>query len=45
MKTAYILFRAKTRIYQQNTRTYTQSGAKNALFQVCLTITEPFSPI
>ena len=38
------LFSAKTRIYKQNTRTYTQSGAENSLFQVCLTITEPFSP-
>ena len=28
----------------QNTRTYTQSGAENSLFQVCLTITKPFSP-
>ena len=34
MKTTYILFSAKTRIYQQNTRTYTQSGAESALFQV-----------
>ena len=31
--------------YKQNTRTYTQSGAENSLFQFCLTITEPFSPI
>ena len=38
------LFSAKTRIYKQNTRTYTQSGAENSLFQFCLTITEPFSP-
>ena len=45
-KTAsHILFSAKTRIYKQNTRTYTQIGAENALFQICLTITEPFSPI
>ena len=35
------LFSAKTRIYKQNTRTYTQSGAENSLFQFCLT----FSPI
>ena len=41
---SYILFSAKTRIYKQNTRTYTQSGAENSLFQVCLTITKPFSP-
>ena len=34
-------FSAKTRIYKQNTRTYTQSGAENSLFQFCLT----FSPI
>ena len=39
-----VLFSAKTRIYKQNTRTYTQSGAENSLFQFCLTITEPFSP-
>ena len=39
------LFSAKTRIYKQNTRTYTQSGAENSLFQFCLTITEPFSPL
>ena len=38
------LFSAKTRIYKQNTRTYTQSGAENSLFQFCLTITEAFSP-
>ena len=38
------LFSAKTRIYKQNTRTYTQSGAGNSLFQFCLTITEPLSP-
>ena len=38
------LFSAKTRIYKQNTRTYTQSGAENSLFQFCLTITEPLSP-
>ena len=36
-----VLFSAKTRIYKQNTRTYTQSGAENSLFQFCLTITEP----
>ena len=40
-----VLFSAKTRIYKQNTRTYTQSGAENSLFQFCLTITEPLSPI
>ena len=39
-----VLFSAKTRIYKQNTRTYTQSGAENSLFQFYLTITEPFSP-
>ena len=39
-----VLFSAKTRIYEQNTRTYTQSGAENSLFQFCLTITEPLSP-
>ena len=39
-----VLFSAKTRIYKQNTRTYTQSGAENSLFQFCLTITKPFSP-
>ena len=38
------LFSAKTRIYKQNTRTYTQSGAENSQFQFCLTITELFSP-
>ena len=37
------LFSAKTRMYKQNTRTYTQSGAENSLFQFYLTITEPFS--
>ena len=31
--------------YKQNTRTYTQSGAENSLFQFCLTITEPLSPL
>ena len=42
---AYVfLFSAKTRIYKQNTRTYTRSGAENSLFQFCLTITEPISP-
>ena len=35
------LFSAKTRIYKQNKHTRTQSGAENALFQFCLTITEP----
>ena len=39
------LFSAKTRICKQKTRTYTQRGAENSLFQVCLTITKPFSPI
>ena len=39
-----VLFSAKTRIYKQNTLTYTQSGAENSLFQICLTITEPLSP-
>ena len=43
-KVYFFLFSVKTRIYKQNTRTYTQIGAENALFQVCLTITEPFSP-
>ena len=38
------LFSSKTRIYEQNTRTYTQSGAENFLFQFSRTITEPFSP-
>ena len=38
------LFSAKTRIHKQNTRTYTQSGAENSLFQFCLTITELLSP-
>ena len=37
------LLSARTQIYKQNTRTYTQSGAENSLFQFCLTITEPFS--
>ena len=32
-------------IIKQNTHTYTQSGAENSLFQFCLTITKPFSPI
>ena len=36
------LFSAKTRVYKQSTRTYTQSGAESSLFQFCLTITEPF---
>ena len=40
-----VLFSAKTRIYKQNTRTNAQSGAENSLFQFCLTITEPLSPI
>ena len=39
------LFSAKTWIYKQNTHTYTQSGAENSLFQLCLTITKLFSPI
>ena len=39
-----VLFSAKTRIYKQNTRTYTQTEAENSLFQFCLTITEPLSP-
>ena len=39
-----LLFSAKTRIYKENTRTYTQSGAENSLFQFCLTITKPLSP-
>ena len=43
-KVYVFLFSAKTRIYKQSTRTYTQSGAENSLFQFCLTITEPFSP-
>ena len=38
------LFSAKTRIYKQKTRTYTQSGAENSVFQFCLTIAEQFSP-
>ena len=34
-------------VKKQNTHThiYTQSGAENSIFQVCLTITRPFSPI
>ena len=44
-KVYVFLFSAKTRIYKQNTRTYTQSGAENSLFQFCLTITEPLSPL
>ena len=43
-KVYFFLFSAKTRIYKQNTRTYTQIGAENSLFQVCLTITELFPP-
>ena len=48
-KVYVFLFSAKTRINKtlahiQNTRTYTQSGAENSLFQFCLTITELFSP-
>ena len=39
-----MLFSAKTRIYKE-TRTYKHSGAENCMFQVCLTITKPFSPI
>ena len=30
--------------YIDKTHTHTQSGAENSLFQVCLTITKPFSP-
>ena len=30
--------------YIYKTHTHTQSGAENSLFQVCLTITKPFSP-
>ena len=30
--------------YINRTHTQTQSGAENSLFQVCLTITKPFSP-
>ena len=43
-KVYFFLFSVKTRIYKQNTRTYTQSGTENSLFQFCLTITELFSP-
>ena len=43
-KVYVFLFSAKTRIYKQNTRKYTQSAAENCLFQFCLTITELFSP-
>ena len=43
-KVHFFLFNAKTRIYKQNTRTYTQSGAENSLFQFCRTLTELFSP-
>ena len=35
---------AKTWMYKQKTRTYTQSGAENSLFQFCVTIAEPFFP-
>ena len=38
------LFSAKTPIYKQNKHTYSQCGAENSLFQICLTISEPFSP-
>ena len=38
------LFSAKTRIYKQKTRTYTQSGAENSVFQFFLTIAVQFSP-
>ena len=34
-------YRQKTK----HTHIYTQSGAENSIFQVCLTITRPFSPI
>ena len=40
-----ILFNAKHRLSKQNTHTHTQSGAENSLFQFCLTITKPLSPI
>ena len=43
-KVYFFLFNAKTRIYKQNTRRYTQSGAENSLFQFCRTLTELFSP-
>ena len=43
-KVYVFLFSAKTRTHKQNTRTYTQSGAENSLFQFCRTITELFSP-
>ena len=43
-KVYFFLFSAKTRIYDQNARTYKTSGAENSLFQFCLTITELFSP-
>ena len=45
---AYVfLFSAEYRFYINKTHThaYTQSGAENSLFQFCLTITEPLSPI
>ena len=38
-----ILFSAKKIEYIN--KTHAQSGAKKSLFQFCLTITEPFSPI
>ena len=44
-KVYVFLFSAKTRIHKQNTRTCTQSVAENSLFQFCLTITEPLSPL
>ena len=36
---------ALKRRYVNKTHTCTQSGAENFLFQFCLTITKPFSPI
>ena len=35
-------YRQKTK--HTHTHIYTQSGAENSIFQVCLTITRPFSP-
>ena len=43
-KVYFFLFNAKTPIYKQNTRRYTQSGTENSLFQFCLTLAELFSP-
>ena len=39
----YILFSTKKIVYMN--KTHTQSEAKNSIYQFCLTITDPFSPI